>query len=213
MSNFSIFVNTWQSRLIRSVPQLSWKWRRVLLLVYRQPGTNCKWPEAKGNRSKWSLSVCSNLANSGSRVCAARGTSPVSFPRPKGSAATCFLILLGPGRRQCPDFKVNAKGPWWGGGVQRPGSVGLLSAIQTAALALALALALVLALAGTQTMRWGRKETTSWTGRETCPGLAHSESPLHDYLRIAEHYLQACFQVLCGNGRRELGAAIPVLLF
>lgn len=44
---------------------------------------------------------------------------------------------------------------------------------------------------------------------------ALSESPLHDYLRVSQHYLQACFQIVCGNGRRELGAAFltPTLIF
>lgn len=39
---------------------------------------------------------------------------------------------------------------------------------------------------------------------------ALSQSPLHDYLRIAQHYLQ-----ILGNGRRELEQSYlpPLLLF
>lgn len=223
-------MNTWQSRLVRSVPQLSWTRRRVLPLVYRQPGTNYKWPRPTEivPSDHWA-SAATGTTQEVERAPPAPGptaTSPrhrpapgsaarVSGPRRKGSVATCFLFLLGRGMWQPPDFKVNAKGRAlyltmtrrashgsWGSGDDPPSGCSLPSKLQ---------LWLGPRLEHKPCNEAERKLLQE-PGKTRVHQPALSESPLHDYLRISKHYLQARFQVLCGNGRRELGAATPLLL-
>ena len=134
--NFSVFVNTWQSCLITSIPQLIWNWEFYSLFTYNQgpirggsgpkemvPNDLVKsqqqGPTTWGGQmpQPWKKEVERNLRCPAIKQLpqghgtSRRSTSNVRFPSREDSTATRFLTLSGRGMWQ--HLKVNAKGRAW----------------------------------------------------------------------------------------------------
>lgn len=138
-------------------------------------------------------------------------TSHVSFP-----SGDCFLILLGHSKWQHLDFKVNVKGSFVFKNETKDKQQMLgCPEITFCTVAYVSVSKLQIWLdpdwntyhAMQQTTPKG--DPTSWT-RKVAQQPVPSGRPLHDHLRIAQHYLQ-----IFGNGRRELEQSYltPLLLF
>lgn len=136
-------------------------------------------------------------------------TSHVSFP-----SGDCFLILLGHSKWQHLDLKVDVKGSFVLKMEQKTSNkcwvVQRLHSEQWP-MCLFPNCRSGWTLIGTHTMQQTtpKGDPTSWTSK-VAQRPAPSGRPLHDHLRIAQHYLQ-----IFGNGRRELEQSYltPLLLF